>query len=184
MWVVGATDYDRAANPDYTCPDGTREVSYDGIAFPANAVTLGAAETWTIPSPAIGPNRNFQVDTTLPRNTSAHDLDCQVTIPFISQVAIREIAVTWKIQNGYAFCDAGGWFVDIREDGGDWGSHRVPDQTTNREYRHGGAQYGVHYEFRIRAVDARGRKVAAPDAAWITTSAVAGRTLGGAPVSP
>ncbi len=182
LWVVGGTDYNRDANPNYTCPDGTREVSYDGIAFPANAVTLGAAETWTIPSPALGPNRNFQVDSTVPQNTSAHDLDCAVNLT-AAQVDTYEIGLSWTVDNGYVFCDAGGWFVDVREDGGTWGSQRVPGPTSYRKYHHGGAQYGVDYAFRVRAVDGRGRSVAEPDAAWTTTSNVVGFRLTGAPPS-
>ena len=159
--VGGANRYD---NADDACPTSSEPfVSYEGIAFPANAVTINGE---VIPSAAIGHNRNFRVDSTLPKETSAYDLDCQVTTPVVEQVDTRELEVTWAFKNGYAFCDAGGWFVDIRTDGGPWGSHRVSLTTSNRAYRHG-TQYGVHYEFRIRAVDVRGRKVDAPDASGL-----------------
>ena len=179
LWYVGATDY-VSDGRTYTCPDGTEEVSHVGIGFPANAVTLGADETWTVPSPAIDHNPNFLVDSNVPNGTSALDLDCEVSTPLIEQVETHELQVSWSIDNGYVFCDAGGWFVDARADGGPWGSHRVPSAGSHRRYRHGSV-HGVHYEFRIRAVDVRGLNVAAPDASWITTSEAAGRSLDGGP---
>ena len=175
-WYVGEAN--RQDNADRACPTSTdRFASSNGIAFPADALTINGV---VIRTTAIDHNPNFLVDSNVPNGTSALDLDCKVSTPLIEQVETHELQVSWSIENGYVFCDAGGWFVDARADGGPWGSHRVPSPASHQRYRHGSV-HGVHYEFRIRAVDVRGLNVAAPDASWITTSEVAGRGLDGGP---
>ena len=109
--------------------------------------------------------------------------DCSITLSLVATGA-HEVTGKWtNAANGDHGCESGGVYVDWKKKtAADWAStYRVPnEQEELKQFIFGNMDHGV-YEFRVRAIDARGMGIAEPDDAWMETSATAEVTLKGGP---
>ena len=108
-------------------------------------------------------------------------IDCTTTLT-VTRGGLKEVHGTWTVANDNAACYAGGWFVDYRDSVNvTWGTNRVTNVNSNKEFRYGGLTPGQTYEFRIRLIDGRGKgkRDSEIQDAWTTASNVVSRELGG-----
>ena len=160
-------------------------ISTQGIAVVENSLELDGGTirsssnvNATLAHSGLAHNSSHKVDwTTSPTPAvPAQPASCSVVLN-VTQVGMKEAHLTWTVD--HEWCDAGGHFVDLKGDDGQWKSALRSSSTSNHEYRHGHLRAGKDYEFRVRTIDYRGRNKQTIEDEWITTSNSVIISLGG-----
>ena len=109
--------------------------------------------------------------------------DCSVTLT-VQATGAHEVTGSWTNASSEYGCEAGGVYVDWKKQSAtSWNSsYRVSNEDERFNRFIFGGLAAAEYQFRVRAIDARGMGQAVPEAGWIRESNTASVTLMGSPV--